>query len=524
MQEITLSQLRMARPPGQPILHPSGIVILRADEPLTPQVLNVLEDENLEFLVVPQPGESLDEVRFQLTYTTLSPEELHTGKILQSALYDQDNHLLLEAGTPVTPRFKETLQRRGIKQILVRRNENTPSPESAQLLREALLLTLRQQAPTPEMDLQSARESISEIPILPAADEDFTPQILRAKINQLNVIDYVATGESFSRSVRDTRKITASSEEKEELSELSGDCLRLTEEILEWFTTSRDSQVRGYGPLPLIEKVVSGVLAGVIKHKDIISLCSITQESKDYLANHSLAVCVVSALVGQGLGFNASQVKALSYGALLADVGMLRVPMDIRAKPGPLDDYERARVRCHPALGLDLLSRVRGLPAEVPWIVYQSHERQNGSGYPCGKSGRVIHSLAKVVGVADIFVAMCAARPYREPHIPYKVVETLLQMVNQKLFDSIVVRAFLSAQSLFPIGSLLLLNDGRIAQVVASNPEIFTRPVVALLTEAGGKVLSEPQRLDMSKHPEITVSKPLPTPSTMSLRDRLKGF
>ena len=204
---------------------------------------------------------------------------------------------------------------------------------------------------------------------------------------------------------------------------------------------------------------------------------------------------------------------------------MLRVPKLIRHKRGVLEDYERALIKSHPSVGLDMLAQIKNLPAEVPWIVFQSHERSNGSGYPCGKHGHVIHTLAKLVAISDIYVAMCAERPHRKPHPPYRAMETLLQMAGRKEFDSNLIKVFLEAQSLFPVGSLVQLEDGQVAQVVSSNPDAYTRPIVVPITDTNGHLLEDPHlRINLADHPEVLIARPLPNPPREKIKERLQCF
>ena len=102
--------------------------------------------------------------------------------------------------------------------------------------------------------------------------------------------------------------------------------------------------------------------------------------------------------------------------------------------------------------------------------------------------------------------------------------ETLLQMASRKEFDANIVRAILDEQSLFPIGSLVQLADGRVARVVASNPEAATRPVIAVISDELGKVLEAPERVNLLERTDINIARPLPNTPSLSTVDGLVGF
>jgi HD-GYP domain-containing protein (c-di-GMP phosphodiesterase class II) len=104
--------------------------------------------------------------------------------------------------------------------------------------------------------------------------------------------------------------------------------------------------------------------------------------SEDYLYQHSLNVCLLSILISAAYGYSANQVILIGISALLHDIGMLLIDRDIRFKREDLDNDEIFKVRSHPALGEMILLKSKSFPPIVCHVVFQSHERENGSGYP----------------------------------------------------------------------------------------------------------------------------------------------
>src|SRR5690606_27821163 len=102
----------------------------------------------------------------------------------------------------------------------------------------------------------------------------------------------------------------------------------------------------------------------------------------------------------------------------------------------------------------------------------------DGSGYPRGRTAQKIHPLAKIAGVADTFTALVARRPYRPGMLPYHAMVQMLRDVGAGLYDGQIVRALLNTVSLFPIGSFVALNDGRVGRVLRSNGAFYDRPMV----------------------------------------------
>jgi HD-GYP domain-containing protein (c-di-GMP phosphodiesterase class II) len=113
-------------------------------------------------------------------------------------------------------------------------------------------------------------------------------------------------------------------------------------------------------------------------------------------------------------------------------------------------------------------------------VIYQMHERCDGSGYPRGVAGESIHPLAKISSVADAYLALVSPRPHRTALLPYHAIRHLLSEVRSGLYDPQCMRALLQASSLFPLGSHVRLSDGRQARVIRANGASFDRPVVCL--------------------------------------------
>jgi HD-GYP domain-containing protein (c-di-GMP phosphodiesterase class II) len=209
------------------------------------------------------------------------------------------------------------------------------------------------------------------------------------------------------------------------------------------------------------------------------------------------------------LGMGRDQLLEVGLGALLQDSGMLRVPEEIRLAARPLTDEEWFEVRCHPLYTLEHLEQIRGLPRTVACIAYQLHERVDGRGYPRERSGLFVHPYAKIAGIADAYAAMIRPRPHRPPISPYLAAKTVLIEGSSNKFDRTMVRAFLDAVSLFPVGSRVELDDGSKATTMRANPGQHTRPVVELMDDScrpTGRIM------DLSREKRRSVNLVLPIP------------
>jgi len=164
------------------------------------------------------------------------------------------------------------------------------------------------------------------------------------------------------------------------------------------------------------EQLVLNTVAFVLRDESAFrNLLAVT--SYDYHTyTHSVNVYVYCIALAQkaGVAERFDDLVVVGTGALLHDIGKSLIDRRIVTKRGPLNEAEWAIIRQHPAYGIEILRETGGIAEEGYAVVYQHHERCNGSGYPEGLSARGIHPYAKVAAVADVFDAMTTRRIYRD--------------------------------------------------------------------------------------------------------------
>ena len=174
----------------------------------------------------------------------------------------------------------------------------------------------------------------------------------------------------------------------------------------------------------------------------VIQIISLTVEIRDpYTAGHQNRVTNLACAIATEMGLLEDKIDAIRMAGIIHDLGKIAVPAEILAKPGRINEHEFSIIKSHPQVGYDILKGV-----EFPWpiaqIVYQHHERMDGSGYPRGLSGEEIMMEARILSVADVVEAMASHRPYR----PALGIDTALEEISQNrgaLYDPDVVDACL---------------------------------------------------------------------------------
>jgi putative nucleotidyltransferase with HDIG domain len=149
-------------------------------------------------------------------------------------------------------------------------------------------------------------------------------------------------------------------------------------------------------------------------YRETLASLSNALEAKDAVTSqHTEEVVRLAVAVAAELDLDLDAVRNVELGAVLHDIGKVRVPESILNKPGPLTDEEWAVMKTHPEVGEHILRPIQSLSGILP-IVRHHHERWDGGGYPDKLSGRAIPLGARVVAVCDAYRAMTEDRPYRK--------------------------------------------------------------------------------------------------------------
>ncbi len=511
MEQLKISQLKAGAPLAQPLFHSSGETLLGAGRIVTSDVLRMIEEAGIEEVLRPEPGEDPGEFVHDAKNLVMSVSELNVGQRMTQPVFDGSGALLVEAGSVVSERMATGLRRRGVERIYVRKSTKELGLGKVQAFRRALR---RMTASRPE----SIREEIDASRRI--KPEDCTARTIDQMIDAVGEIA-VPRGRNALLQEMKTQDPLAAREQvsKDGFLVMYEETVGSASKMLRTFENNREVDEAEIGAR------TRAMVGGLIEDRDLLLNLSTLKTDYNYLVGHSLGTTVLSIAVAAAAGYSQKMVLELGYAAYLHDIGMLRVPKEVIGKSGKLTGAEMRQVQRHPFHGLDMLQRLvgrrSGLAGTIPIVAYQSHERENGSGYPKGRKGRVIHDFAKMLSVCDAYEAMTSRRPWREAMLPYKAMEQLVLLAARKVFSPEMVKALLRCLSLFPIGSWVELSDQSVARVVAGSEHDYTRPVVSVVFRKGERI-AEPQRISLAEETDVTVVRPIPAPEDG--QDLMEGF
>ncbi len=255
-------------------------------------------------------------------------------------------------------------------------------------------------------------------------------------------------------------------------------------------------------------KIVDSITDELIHNPNIMVNLVEVRAMNDYTFAHCLGVSILAMVTGIGMGYDYKRLKELGIGAILHDIGKAFIPDDLLYKPGPLSREEYETIKTHTKLGYDVIRDCNDFSMSAAHVAWEHHEKYDGTGYPRGLWGRSIHEYARISALADVYDALTTNRSYREKLMPHEAIEYLRDSEGLA-FDPEIAEIFLDKIAPFPVGSIVLLNNGEKAVVVRINKEFPGRPVVATVYDRTGNKLEQPLERDLKKDLTLFITKVL---------------
>lgn len=213
----------------------------------------------------------------------------------------------------------------------------------------------------------------------------------------------------------------------------------------------------------------------------------------DFTYMHSMNVSLICNVFAKWLGMSEREVEIVTVGGLLHDVGKLKIPDNIMRKPDKLSPAEYNIIKTHSLQGYNILKE-SNVSEDIKQCALMHHERCDGSGYPLGISSEKINNYAKIVAIADVYDAMTAARIYRGPLCPFKVI-SIFESEGLQKYDSHYILTFLEHIATTYMNNTVKLNNGMEGKVIFMNRNQYSRPMI----QCGDKFI------DLSKESDLFI-------------------
>ncbi len=244
------------------------------------------------------------------------------------------------------------------------------------------------------------------------------------------------------------------------------------------------------------QQVVAACAESILRNPNALLWMAKIKRRDEYIAEHSLDVCILSIAFGQHLGYDGETLQLLGLCGLLHDVGKMAIKPEILYKSSPFDPSEAEYVRRHTAAGYKLLAARKGLHKLVLDVALNHHERVDGTGYPRGLRGHEIAEFTRIISVVDAYDTMISGRSYAAMRTPYEA-QKILYANRGTQFDEEITLQFIRVIGPYPPGTLVQLCNGMVGAVLAGRHKFRHLPTVVVVRDENGARIP-PLTLDLS--------------------------
>lgn len=247
-----------------------------------------------------------------------------------------------------------------------------------------------------------------------------------------------------------------------------------------------------------VEEVVEAITESVLRNAGALIGLSGIKDKDEYTLLHSVSVCTLLVTFAKSMGMDAETIRLAGIGGLLHDTGKIKVPNEILNKPGKLTDEEFDIMKTHPEVGWNIIREIPGIHAIPLDITLHHHERMDGSGYPHKMPGAEIPGLVRMSSIVDVYDAITSDRCYHRGMPAPEGLRKLWEW-SKFHFDPKLVQAFMRTVGIYPVGSLVKLESGRLAVVMDQNEGNLLMPRVKAIFSTKSNVYITPQDIDLAK-------------------------
>jgi HD-GYP domain-containing protein (c-di-GMP phosphodiesterase class II) len=250
--------------------------------------------------------------------------------------------------------------------------------------------------------------------------------------------------------------------------------------------------------LDRVTPVVENITESILRNAGALISLSRIKNKDDYTFLHSVSVCTLIVAFCRSRGMDHDTIYQAGVGGLLHDTGKALVPDSILNKPGRLTDDEFAVVKRHPRDGYDILRGTPGIGPIPLDITLHHHERRDGSGYPDRQDEHAISELAQMAAIVDVYDAITADRCYHQGMPAAEALRKIFEW-SKFHFNPALAQEFIRCVGIYPVGTLVRLESGRLGVVVEPHETSLLTPKVNAFFDTRCGTHIPMQTIDLSR-------------------------
>lgn len=251
-------------------------------------------------------------------------------------------------------------------------------------------------------------------------------------------------------------------------------------------------------------RIVENLVEYIIESGDINKSLYDIKTYDNYTYVHCIDTGIMATFLGESMGFDLDELIELGKGAILHDIGKIKIPSKIINKKGKLTKEEFLEIKNHPIYGKEILVKNMYISDVVIDAVEQHHEKIDGSGYPYSLKGNQISKFGKVVCICDVYDAVSNDRSYRKKFSPNEAYELILGG-SGSMFDEKIVMKFKETFVIYPLGSCVRLSNEVEGYVVRQNKGFPDRPVIRVLYDSETREPIQFYEIDLLERLDIVI-------------------
>lgn len=263
-------------------------------------------------------------------------------------------------------------------------------------------------------------------------------------------------------------------------------------------TVMQDARLGKAIELDQVEPVVQSITESILRNPGALVGLLRIKTKDDYTFLHSVSVCTLLVAFCRSRNLAADVTHQAGLGGLLHDTGKALVPDAILNKPGPLTDEEFAIIKRHPRDGYDILRKTPQVGPIPLDITLHHHERRDGSGYPGKQANEQISELAQMAAIVDVYDAITADRCYHKGMSAAAALRKIYEW-SKFHFNPQYAQEFMRCVGIYPVGTMVMLESGRLAVVIEPHETNLLAPKVNVFFNTKQNLYIKPETVDLSR-------------------------